>query len=302
MTKLTTIAKQLEQLEDHLECVQDAGKRTPAEDWQHRFPNITPQEFYNGFATSIGNGAKPNIRIAMNLNGSNYIQVRMPAYTLKLNAFPKHIDLFDVNLPKGKQNQNTSTRLMHFLSKLAITTGRPHINLTACRVAGGYTWARFGFAPSVPNPKKTEANAECQDWDAVQYQLRHLRLNDDITRISYANTGTTDFYSNYETSPYAALHPKGFELTPTETRKIKTALTSNDPQQIWLLSDMGRELARIDCGPHKPPHIITVGKALLCGLSWDGHINLSPGTPAHDRFTAYINRAPAQTLTSTART
>lgn len=292
------IRRELHEQKHHLLCSPERCPHTDiAEQWLNCLPGLSPRQLCASLTASLGNPARtPEISVLLNLNHTAEINLR--EYGMELFVTKNAVRIMDSDIYKDHQEQGTGTRLTRWVSQIAKTIGKPRIELNACKVNGGYTWARLGFAPTHQGPI-SDANIG-GDWPSFKQQLKACRLNDAMTHITFTPSQSRDLL-RFDKGPYAGTFPAGFDLTKNETDTITAALESSDPQKIWLLSDLGREIGRIDRGPGKPPHIITVGKALLCGSSWTGHLDLTPDTPGHDRFTAYINRAPVQTPTATSR-
>jgi len=281
------ISAELQALEGKIFC-EKHGQGSIASYWQRTFPDISPAQFYSSLKALQIPGDSPKINIEFTNTLGDYmplIEIEWPSAENPRDrmAFmkfePKQNELYFSNLIAPHiSDQSYAKKLMYWLSDLTTKLDKKKITACAMLQMGAYTWARFGFTPYADH------------WLDLKEDIRNYRLNKNFDRISF-DKRMSDGKGLWDDSPYIDAHPAGFELTKDETAEIKDALSSKNPEDIWALSDLGRELARTS---DKPPHIITVGKILLSGLSWEGSLSLKPGTKAMDRFTSYINRAPEQ--------
>lgn len=290
------IEKELAELHDVLQCQQNKGDN--AASWQERFPNLSPRQLYDSLAANTRDIGKPKIKITF-LSHYAAMKIDLCDYTVDLTVLPQYLILGNIQLPAKLQNHQHGTKILHWIAQTARCTGKSNIELSASHQNGAYSWARFGFVPYVDETSKPDTKYNVDDWNGLKYQLQHFRLNADCTRISYANKEMVSNRSDYRESQYADAFAEGFALTPRETMIVKkildpSTLESKTPESLWLISDLGRELGLFTDPVTGVSHTVTVGKALLCGLAWEGSLNLEPGSPGYNRFTSYISRSPEQ--------
>lgn len=286
------IADELAALEGKLSCANSYRELSLQEKtslWMQFFPGISPKELYEPLQKMKFTDYPPKVDIAfedadlLTASLSLHFPLGDPkrSYSpigMSLDIAKETVKIRGVDIVPKMHDKGCAKKLLHWLYDFAAQTGKSALTLTACRTNGGYTWARFGFTP------------HDSEWAKLKKYILDHRLNKDISSINFANPLPSSFDSPLgDSSPYIVKYNNGFALTDDETRVIKEVLASDDPQEIWRLSDLGRELA---CTNKEPKHSVTVGKAILCGLAWKGKLPLTPGTPSMDRFSAYINRAP----------
>jgi hypothetical protein len=262
--------------------------------WRQHLKDITPDQLAVMLeqlpgAPSITLSTDPQIttKSSPELN----LKVKAQDYHLRVILRPGELHLLDLQVRPQKNGQSIARQLIAWMVDFAACAPQlkeedktPRISTAAGLTNGAYTWARFGFTPHA------SSSPDIQGWSELKQAIRRVRLSADSARIAYdpVNLEACEFTAD---SPYMRQHPKGFELTAEEQAAIQNALDSDDPKALWVISDLGRVVA--PC--HHPASPITVGKAILCGLSWVGEVRLDARDPGYQRLMAYLEPVRQQT-------
>ena len=271
LVSTSIITRQLKQLFSAIKCNVSDDDRPLGKIWQEVLPNLSPQALYAPFVAARSSGRQPHITIHFEKEQNpQSISAIFDAslgngIAIKFIVRDHSIHLSDMDLRPSQQGCSHAKVLLNWVRGMAKMMGKPRLTLAAADSNGGYTWARFGFTP------------DADEWEAFKSELDEFRLSYDHKRIIFAEDQRI-------MNPYEKRYPRGFDLTADETRVIESVLHSDDPRQIWRVSDLGRVLVQADT----PAQTITVGKALLCGLGWSGALALEAKDPGYERFSAYV--------------
>lgn len=141
-----------------------------------------------------------------------------------------------------------------FLKNLMEVMEHPDIDLNLINLhatnIGSYAWAKFGFVPDEDSWQKVRNNAQAI-FDRDQHR---------------------------------------FDISPEERALFGKIIKSDDPQDIWLLSDLASRAL-----PTDNPNLdgMKLGQRLLINNPWEG--NLERNNPlAMQRFNAYTHRGQEQ--------
>ncbi len=262
--------------------------------WNRHLHGISPSELAEKLLKLDGN---PVITIRADPKVTTHhmpelaMEIKSPGhYHLHIIIHPGELHLEHLEVAPGKHGQGTAKKLLAWVVDLAahvpvLASEDKTVRLTTIAGLrnGAYSWARFGFTPYV------DTNPELDSWAQLKKTIQRARLNQDASRIVYDVDEVESCDFNVE-SPYMKNYSKGFQLTADEQAVIKAALASDDPKALWVISDLGRVLAQ----PSPSAQPVTVGKAILCGLSWGGELRLDPREAGYQRLAAYLAPLIAQ--------
>ncbi len=176
-----------------------------AERWRALMGDVTPQQAYSFLRAQIDPDLVPHLKVhfeatgekagELELSGSNRDGSGILAVRRMVNDSKVYNEYFNV-LDYSLQGKGIGKQVTAALTALFRHCGKHHFDIAPGLSAGGYVWARFGFAPTDSSWPELREHVEAR--------FNHVQERED--------------------------------LPASVTRVVQGALFSNDPRQIWALA------------------------------------------------------------------